>query len=257
VFESPQGYWRTPEPLTGNWAICECFELKGSTQTKMLKPSKKLTKREMRRDPLLETIDKTRDYIEENRQQILYVAGALAVVLVLAWGWTNSRATAKAEANLANTRVTSAYVLGVNTDVIAELENIVAEYGDNAQTAQSKFYLAQARLDSADEAGARQLYNELLKQNHAPSLKVGAALKLAGIEEQSGNYAAAADWYVRAADMATPSASQAIEIQAAYAFYQAGETNRASDLAADLMDSDIQGTRKEHVEYLQGLIKGK
>ncbi len=223
----------------------------------MLKPKKKLTKRELRRDPLLESIEKVKSYLEENSTRLLYGVGGVVVVILLAWGWNNSRESARIEAQLANTRVTAAYMNGVNGDVLSDLETVVAQYGDTHQASQSKYYLAVSRADSGDAAGARTLLMELVEDTDDPLLQTGAAVRLAELEEQSENYGKAGDWYMRAAGFSSPSIAEAAKIHAAYAYYYSVNPQECQRILDEIMAGEPQGTRKEEVEYLEGMLAGK
>jgi len=96
----------------------------------MLTPKKKLTKKELKHDPLLDTLEKGQQFYEENSKQILTGVVAVAVIIVLAWGWMNNLETTRSEAMLASTKATIAAVTGMDDNVLAELERVVDEYGD-------------------------------------------------------------------------------------------------------------------------------
>ena len=223
----------------------------------MLKPKKKLTKRAIRRDPLLDSLEKSRDFFEANKQKIYTYAGALVVIIVLVWGWNNNREGQKREAMLASTRVTTAYTMGVNADVIAELENVLADYGNSESAALSKYYLAETRMDSADYLGAAEIFEELLAGTDQTQLKIGSALKLAALAEIDGDYSRAASLYDQAATMAMPRASSTYKLQSAYSYYHAGDHDRAEQMVDELIDSKLPGKSKESADYLKGLLKGK
>ena len=47
----------------------------------MLKPKKKITRKEIQRDPFLESVDQTQAHLEENRS--LYMKAAIGLIIVL------------------------------------------------------------------------------------------------------------------------------------------------------------------------------
>ena len=94
----------------------------------MLKPKKKLTKKELKHDPLLDTLEKGKEFYEENSKQIMTGVVAFLAIIVLAWGWMNSMEATKNEAMLADTKATLAVMGGIDDNVLAELERVVDEY---------------------------------------------------------------------------------------------------------------------------------
>jgi len=223
----------------------------------MLKAKKKLTKREIRRDPLLETLEKGKEYVQENQQRILTVAGVLAVILVLGWGWNNSRQSAKEEAMLATTRVASAYMQGIDADILTELENVVAEYDSKAPAHEALYYLGVARMDSADFYGAREAFQELLSVESDKLLKAAGALKLAAIAEGEQDYALATEWYLKAANWSFGRNADRIRLQAAYSAYQNADYEQCRSLVAELESTEPVGSQREDLRYLTGLLEGK
>jgi hypothetical protein len=60
---------------------------------------KKLTRHELKEDPLVTGAFRLREYVAENREKLLWALGAAAIVLLAAgWFWTSRReADAQAE----------------------------------------------------------------------------------------------------------------------------------------------------------------
>ncbi len=203
----------------------------------MLKPKKKLTRRQLKRDPLLDTLANTRQIMEQNRQKIMRWGGGLLVALLLLWGWRYSAAQSEAEAMAAATKALDAYFAGVNANVIAELENVVTNYGDKEGAQDALFYLAQTRIDSGQYDEATQLLERLRDDTDDPDLKCAALLKLAYLKELNKDFAAAGDLYLEAAKVTHPEMRLRAALWAALDYHRAGRLAEACEQLRKILDN--------------------
>ncbi|MCF6239571.1 MAG: tetratricopeptide repeat protein [Candidatus Marinimicrobia bacterium] len=219
----------------------------------MLTPKKKLTKKELKHDPLLDTLEKGKEFYEENSKQIVTGIVAVVAILLLGWGWMNSVESTNNAAMLANTKVVLAAAMELDDNVVSELERIVAEYGSNPNAAQAILQLAIARMDSGDHSGARDLFSQLANGSDR-KMKIAGILKLAYLSEQESNYSEAADYYQQVAGMSAGTVSQYAQLQAGYAFLASNDASQAKQLVELLLDEKPTGKFKEYVEYLAGKV---
>ncbi len=222
----------------------------------MLRPKKKLTKKELKHDPLLDTIEKGREFYEENSKQIMMGAIAVVAVVILIWGWMNSMETTRNEAMLANTKVTLAAANGVDDNVLAELERVVDEYGNSSVISQSTFQLGEARLKANDLSGAKDLFTTLANGSDK-QLQIAGKLKLAYINEKEANHGAAASLYSEVGAMDAGVVSEYANLQAGYAYAAAGNFVQAENIVTELLDGKPTGKLLEEVKYLEGKVLEK
>ena len=222
----------------------------------MLTPRKKLTKKELKHDPLLDTLEKGKEFYEENSKQIMTGAVAVVAMIILAWGWTNNQQTTRNEAMLANTKATLAAVAGVDDNVLTELERVVDEYGDNSVISQATYQLGVARLDADDLSGAIEMFSTLANGSDK-QLKIAGKLKLAFIHEKEANYAEAAALYNEVSGMGAGVVSEYATLQAGYAYVSAGNVDQAKNIVADLLSGNPTGKLLEQVKYLEGKVLEK
>jgi len=222
----------------------------------MLTPKKKLTKKELKHDPLLDTIEKGKEFYEENSKQIMSGVIALLVIAVLAWGWMNNRETTRNEAMLANTKATLAALGGFNDNVLAELERVVNEYGHNKVISQTAYQLGIARLEAGDLPGARELFSPLAKSQDKQT-KIAGKLKLAYISEKEADYAKAIALYSEVGAMADGLVSDYATLQAGYVEVSAGNKAQAQIIVTKLLAQKPTGKFLEQVKYLEGKVLEK
>jgi len=222
----------------------------------MLRPKKKITKKELKHDPLLDTLEKGKEYFEENSKQIVTVLSVVVIIFLLSWGWMNNRASTKNEAMLANTKITIAAMQGLDANVLSELEMIVEEYGNREEIAQSTLQLGIARMDSGDYSGARKLFTRLARRSDK-HLKAAGKLKLANLSEKEADYATAASIYQEVAKLDLGAASDYASLQAGYAFLMAGNVEKARNIATELLNDDPTGNFRAQVKYFEGKVLEK
>jgi predicted negative regulator of RcsB-dependent stress response len=222
----------------------------------MLTPKKKLTKKELKHDPLLDTLEKGKEFYEENSKQIMTGAIAVVAVIILGWGWMNNQAATRNEAMLANTKATLAAVGGVDDNVLAELERVVDQYGDNSVISQATYQLGVARLDADDLSGARDLFT-VLANSSDKQLKVAGKLKLAFINEKEANNGDAASRYSEVGALGAGIVSEYATLQAGYAYVSAGNVVQAENIVAELLSEKPTGKFLEQVKYLEGKVLEK
>ena len=222
----------------------------------MLKPKKKLTKKELKHDPLLDTLEKGKEFYEENSKQIMTGVVAFLAIIVLAWGWMNSMEATKNEAMLADTKATLAVMGGIDDNVLAELERVVDEYSGKSVIAQSTYQLGVARLKADDLSGAKDLFTTLANGSDK-QLSIAGKLKLAFIDEKEANYEDAASIYSEIGAMDEGVVSEYASLQAGYAYVSAGNVAQAESIVADLLKEKPTGKFLEQVKYLEGKVLEK
>ena len=222
----------------------------------MLTPKKKLTKKELKHDPLLDTLEKAQEFYEENSKQIITAAVSVVVIIILGWGWMNNLETTRSEAMLASTKATLAAVGGTNENVLAELERVVDEYGDNSAISQATYQLGVARLKADDISGARELFTALAKSSDM-QLQLSGKLKLAYIFEKESNYSEAAKLYSQVGALDEGVVSQYAKLQAGYAHIAAGNVTKADKIVKELLKEKPAGKFLEQVKYLEGKVLEK
>ncbi|MCF7807744.1 MAG: tetratricopeptide repeat protein [Candidatus Marinimicrobia bacterium] len=222
----------------------------------MLTPKKKLTKKELKHDPLLDTLERGQEFYEANSKQILTGVGIVALAVLLTWGWMNSRDSFKNEAMLANTKTTMAAMQGMNSNVISELELVISEYGKNDLVALSALQLGSARLDSGDIAGARELFEHVAK-NSDEFLRAAGKMKLAYLAERESEYLKAAKMYAAVSSMDLFSISKSAKLQAGYAYLNGGQPEKTRSIVDELLADELDVKFRQDVKYLEGKVQEK
>lgn len=173
----------------------------------MLKPRKKITRKELKRDPLMETLYRLRRFWLDHRARISRYGTLALVVLVLSVLVTRWRASQNEKAA---TVVGVAFVefnQGNYNSVIAQLRALVDEYSGLKSFGNGLYLLARSELYVGDTTGAEEHYRRYLDDyGKDPLLKAGAQAGLGVIAEGQGRYSEAADHF-RGASQSAPTAT--------------------------------------------------
>ncbi len=203
----------------------------------MLRPTKKISKRELKQDALVTTYVKATTFYEQNKRSIsigitvLVVAVIAVVVFVRNRNENNERAmTQLSEIHqyYDNGQYQTA-IDGMPERNIAGLKSIVDNYGNTAAGDLARFYLADAEFQLGK-------YDDALRdfQEFGSSYSLLAESRLTGIGgcyEAKGMYREAAESYEKAAAENPKGVNAAQDLNnAARNYAQAGEREKAIDL---------------------------
>lgn len=203
----------------------------------MLRPKKKISKREMKEDALVTSYVKATGWYEANKKYVSYGALALVLIVIGMLVYVNNRTASNEKAMTELGKVTmyvdnAQYVLaidGVPERNIAGLKSIVENHGGTDAGDLARFYLANCYYQL-------RRFDEALEQyeDFSPGDQLLTVSRLAGIaacREAKGEYAEAAAAFEKAAVTYSSDVNAAENLaNAARCFVQAGNKERALDL---------------------------
>ncbi len=209
----------------------------------MLKPKKKLTKRELKQDPILTSIGQAKTFYELNKKYISYATVALAVAILALFAYLNNRRQNDEKAATELGRVYKIYDAGVNDKAqytiaingvrergIMGLKEIVDNYGSTSSGEMARLYLANAYYNLGQYDEAMKNYDKFSSSDNL--LNASATAGIAGCYEARNDMADAARRYEEAASISGASASVTAEYvnDAARDYGLAGQKEKAVEL---------------------------
>lgn len=203
----------------------------------MLTKQKKLSRKEIKEDKLVEFYYKAQSFFEENQTKVFTYLGALAAVVIAVILFMNYRTGQNEEAAGHLSKVMDMYDVGDflgaiegKKDVkVLGLKEIVAEYGSTENGETAKIYLANsyANLGKPDEA--LKYY-----EDYSGDIDIYTAASLAGQASYyatKNEYERAADLYMKASKVSKTDAMNSDYIfQAAVNYFDAGDKDQAKNL---------------------------
>ena len=210
----------------------------------MLKPRRKIIKKELKKDPYIEFLAKAKNNVDKNRT--LYMRWALGVVAVIV-------AVAFVSNNLQKSKDSAAESLGKALVTLAsgdvdnanlQFEFVADEYDNNESGNLAKYYLARSHFNDKDYLAASSYLNEIadasFKLTQFP-LSIYKMLALIALED--GDQAAAVDHYEQAlAKAEVTQQEQNIILDLADVLLTMGDFGRSLELVQKVLDEAMPRT---------------
>ena len=154
----------------------------------MLKPKRKITRKEIKKDPFLESIDKLENNFEQNKKTYLNIAiGLIAIVLVI-----NILLNKQSQKNIdSNSDLGMALVAFDNEDydnAKFQFETIVSEYSGTNSSNVGNYYLGKISFENDNLDKSKTYLNAYLKDPEPDILIPGAIKMLSNIALKSSEY---------------------------------------------------------------------
>ncbi|WP_337872028.1 tetratricopeptide repeat protein [Ignavibacterium sp.] len=209
----------------------------------MLTKRKKLTKKEIKEDKLVEFYYKTQSYIEENKNKVLMYVGAFAIVVVAVIFFLNYRSSRNEEAGKLLSRVMDLYEQGSYLEAIegkqgtnlVGLKKIVEDFGSTENGETAKIYLANSYAFLGQSEKALEYYDDYSGSNDI--YKSAALAGQAGYYASKGEYEKSADLFKKAANVSkiNPSRPDYL-LRAGINYMKAGQRDEAKALFQIIRD---------------------
>ncbi len=171
----------------------------------MLKPQKKVSRREIKEDRLVTAYFETREWIEINTKILSYIGIGLIGVVVIGFLWSKNKAESNDKATTMLAKVVPYYdagkydlaINGVPQEGTQGLQSIVDEHGSTKAGQLAKLYLANSFYTIKNYDKALEYYDDV-----SVSDKMITASALAGVAacyEAEGDLSKAASYFEKAA----------------------------------------------------------
>ena len=157
---------------------------------------KRLTKRQIKEDPLLTWTVRIETYLEENLKRIAIVVGAVAIAVALIFVWRGVRRGAESEASAQLAEAQFQLWSGNPTQAVEGAKQVIDQHGGTRSGRQAHLVLGDALLATGDPQGAMAEYKSFLDhaRGHRDMSRV-ARRGLAVAAENAKQYAEAAAAY--------------------------------------------------------------
>ncbi len=171
----------------------------------MLKPQKKITKKEIKEDKLITTYFKARTWVEANRKLVTYIVAAPFVIIALLFWWNQKTDEWNDRANTMLARIIQYYndgkydnaINGVPQEGIQGLQAIVDEYGSTNTGEIAKLFLANSYFAQKEYDKALEYYDDISVKDKM--LTAAALAGMAACYEVKGESKNAAKYFEKAA----------------------------------------------------------
>jgi tetratricopeptide (TPR) repeat protein len=225
----------------------------------MLKPRKKITKKELKEDKFVIYTIKAKEYVENNARRIMWMAiTVLAVILVFSY-FSRSKRTANLEASALFSEASLAMSQGNIQQGETQIKQLIENYQGVEAAGQGCFFLAKYYWQESDFENAKIYFSLYLDDSTDDPLFTAASYAgYADCMSSNGNITEAAQNYEQAARASKESPqTPAYLYSAARAYMEAGDLTKALKLASEIVDRFEDKQIKTDAEILVNMIKLK
>ncbi|HKJ69531.1 MAG TPA: tetratricopeptide repeat protein [bacterium] len=206
----------------------------------MLKPKRRISKKELKQDDLLEFLYKAERFIRQHKKLLSYTLLGIVVIVAMGLMMYNSRQNAEMQAAAALGSAQTLYDQGQYQQVIDELEPVIADYRGTRSAGVGVFYIASAYDRQGNESEAQKYYRQYLdRYDNDPLLSASTLASLGAIHAEQGNHTEALDLYRKALRRAPHKfLAQQFTLAAAEVAFNSGRTSNAQSMLTALLEND-------------------
>jgi len=223
----------------------------------MLKPRKRITKKQLKEDKLVTFYFQATSWIEKNSKYIYMGLGAILLVVVLLFVNARAKKSSESSASVELSRATRAYESGDYKNAITQLSNLVENYGGTRSGILSLLYLANSFYQNGDTENAIKNYKEFYSKFSGDEHLLASAMGgIAACLEQEKKYREAAEQYEKIVHK-YPKAVQApyFLLRSGRCFTLANDNGKAKQQFEKLVKDYPNAQEKEDALMLLAMIK--
>ena len=221
----------------------------------MLKPKRKITREEIKKDSFVESVFKTRSFVRDNSKLFYRIGGGCAILFTLVIFFGTSLKNNKKEAEFLLTQSTLFLDGGDKQNAKIILQELVDEYGGTEPGRLGGYHLAQMHIKDYNNDSALPLLIEYSKNGDNPFLLSSVNESISNIYLQNNDLKNAIKHQSNSVKKTiTKKATALSKVKLAELYIKEGSFDKSSELIYDLSteysdDTDIMNK----INYLLGL----
>ena len=154
----------------------------------MLNPSRKILKKEIKKDPLLETFEKIESRFDKNKKTLINVLIFFVVITIVGSIYVNSQNETELESSSAFGAALVAYSNSDYDNAKFQFESISSNYEGTENEIFSNYFLGRIAYELGNFNEAKLLLNDFLDNAENEKLVCGAIKQLVDISFQENDY---------------------------------------------------------------------
>ena len=224
----------------------------------MLKPKKKITKKEIQRDPFLESVDKAQLHLEQRRSLYMKIGIGIIIFLIGYNVITQKGKQRNIEANILLGQAMVALDRNDSNNTQFQLETIVNEYSGTHSGELAGFYLGKLMYELEDYVSAENHLSRFLKEDPIDLITPAAALMLADIAIQNGQKDEALSLLNKSTENSNDShTSRIMKLEKAKMLLNQGSYEAVRNIANGILNKkNVTSVERKIAEELIGELSG-
>ena len=224
----------------------------------MLKPKKKITKKDIQRDPFLESVDQAQAHLEDNRSLYLKIGSAVLILIVVfnILSNKNNQQIQKASASLGEALIT--LDRDDKTTAQFQLETVLNNYDKTPASETATYFLGKMMYDSGQFEEAKTYLEAYTKKNSKGFLSAPACIMLSDISIEENNISDAVNFLDKGINYATSDKDiRLLKLRKASIELDRGNSDIAKSIVQEvLLDEKITSWNKQIAQEIVGRISG-
>jgi len=221
----------------------------------MLRPKKKITRKEIQRDPFLESVDQAQAHLEENRSLYLKIAIGIIVALLFFNTRSNRQAQHNIEASASLGKALVTLDQGDKSSAKFQLETVYNEFDGTSSAYTASYYLGKIKYDAGENLEAEGYLSSFLKKNRKDPLAHSAILMLADIAVNQDRMSDAIDMIDKGLKNSSKYDSRTLELMKARILLDHNKINESNLIIEKLLNEEgLSADHKQLAQELQGKV---
>ena len=204
----------------------------------MLRPKKKITRKEIQRDPFLESVDQAQAHLEENRSLYLKIAIGIIVALLFFNIRSNRQAQYNIEASASLGKALVTLDQGDKSSAKFQLETVYNEFDGTSSAYTASYYLGKIKYDAGENLEAQGYLSSFLKKNRKDPLAHSAILMLADIAVNQDRMSDAIDMIDKGLKNSSKYDSRTLELMKARILLDHNKINESNLIIERLLNEE-------------------
>ncbi len=224
----------------------------------MLKPKRKISKQEIKKDPFLEFINNGQQWLQDKKKIIYRIAFGVIAVIAVIYFLNNNRINSGAEGEALLGKSILTQDMGDLENAKFQLQTLVDDYNGTSASITGKYYLGKMFYDDGEIVSASEYLNEYVKKGDNAILITTAYRLLSEIALINSNSKDAEKYLQKGTKFAENTVyHQEMSLLLANQLFENGKTDKALRIVNDILEQEnILFSIKKTAEELQGRIEG-
>ena len=222
----------------------------------MLKPKKKITRKELKKDPVLEKISQIENLVRKQRKLVSYILLGVVVVVLLTILLVNSKKKANTAAMGELGLAEMSFARNDYDDAILRLENLIEKYSWTRSSGMANILLARCYLAKDDYENARVNFEKYIDDYKDDKfLTAGAYSGLAICAEQDSNFALAAEYFEKGGKISPHKFHKhELLLNSARNYLKVNNLEKAEEIVNIILNDEPESVNKNSAELLLAQI---
>ncbi|MBD30611.1 MAG: hypothetical protein CMG44_00170 [Candidatus Marinimicrobia bacterium] len=225
----------------------------------MLKPKRKITRDEIKKDSFVESVFMIRSYINDNFQLLGRIGGGVALIIIIMIFLSQSFQNNRQEAEYLLTKSTLYLDSGDLQNAKIQLQELIDEYGSTESGKIGAFYLAQIYLSDNNHESAISLFQTYAKKGNNPFLLTSSNEALSNLYLEKDDFKNAIKYQLKAVEYSDTKRVKALNsLKLCELYLKNNDVEKSTKILNDIRNNytdDVEIIEK--IDYIYGVMMKK